>query len=561
MFNLTEINKQYYRYFSLLAVVILAVVSILGSGGGGNGGVSTPPSITTVSPAQSSDSALVTALVTAQFSIDMDPGSVTDPINFTVVAANMSAVNASSITYDAGSDIVTFIPAADLISDEQYIATISSTVEDASGNNPLSRDYVWSFNIAPTLVPASLDSNGVFGNDASFTSDVDAAGRYIVFASAANNLVPNINTNGQIQIYRKDTQTGVVEMVSTDSTGLIAAQGFDCESPRISDDGRYVVFASAATNFGTAGGISQIYLKDMSTNSLTLVSKNASSIPGGNDSFQPDISTNGQYVVFASRATNLVSPDNNGALEDIFFVDMNTPTTVELISVTGSTQANDTSSNPNVSANGQFVTFDSIATNLDISTNGLSQIYRRDRTTPSTDLISINNSGTDGGNNNSAIPDISTNGDLITFQSTATNLLPSNTNGNRHIFLHDVNGNTTTQVSIVGSTEGNNDSSQAAISADGNYVAFESLATNLVTPNSSTISHVFVKNITNGTIEQLSVDDPGGATPTQGNGASGHPAFSSNGRYVSFNSLATNFDTNDANGVNDIYRAYNASLP
>ena len=561
MFYLPETNKHYYRYFSLLAVVILGVVSILGTGGGGDGGVSTPPTVTTVSPAQSSDSALVTALVTAQFSIDMDPGSVTDPINFTVVAANMSPVNASSITYDAGSDIVTFTPDADLTSGEQYIATISSAVQDTTGNNPLSSDYVWSFNIAPTLVPASLDSDGVFGNDASFTSDVDASGRYIVFASYANNLVPNISTNGQIQIYRKDSQTGLVAMVSTDSTGLVSALGFDCESPRISDDGRYVVFASAATNFGTAGGISQIYLKDMDTNTLTLIShRNNSTDPGDQNSFQPHISANGKYIVFASRATNLVSSDTNGE-DDIFFVDMDTPTIVELISVTGSTQANGASSKPAVSATGQFVAFDSIATNLDVSNNGLSQIYRRDRTTPATVLVSINNGGSNGGNNGSEFPDISADGNLITFQSTATDLLASPTSTLSHIFLRDISSSTTTQVSIAGSTEGNNNSSLPSISADGNYIVFESLATNLATLTNNGVSHVFVKNITNSTIEPLSVDDPGGANPIQGDNASGEPAISSNGRYISFSSLATNFDTDDTNGLSDIYRAYNAALP
>jgi hypothetical protein len=561
MFYQSQTNKLYYRYISLLAVIILGVVSILGSGGGGDGGVSTPPTITTVSPAQGSDSALVTALVTAQFSIDMDPGSITDPNNFTVVAANISAVNASSITYDAGSDIVTFTPDADLTSNVQYIATISSAVQDINGNNPLSSDYVWSFNIAPTLVPASLNSNKVFGNNASFTSDVDATGRYIVIASDANNLVPNISNNGQIQIYRKDSQTGVVEMVSTDSTGLVAALGFDCESPRISDDGRYVVFASAATNFGTAGGISQIYLKDMDTNTLTLVShRNNSTDPGDQNSFQPDISANGKYIVFASRATNLVSSDTNGE-DDIFFVDMDTPTIVELISVTGSTQANGTSSKPAVSATGQFVAFDSIATNLDVSSNGLSQIYRRDRTAPATVIVSINNGGSDGGNNGSEFPDISADGNLITFQSTATDLLASPTSTQSQIFLRDISSNTTTQVSISGSTEGNNNSSLPSISADGNYIAFESLATNLATSTNNGVSHVFVKNITNGTIEPLSIDDPGGANPVQGNDASGEPAISSNGRYISFSSLATNFDTNDTNGLSDIYRAHNAALP
>lgn len=557
----SKTNKRYYRYLSLLALVIVGIAGILGSGGGGDGGSSTPPVISSVTPPADSDTALVTALVTAQYSLDMNPGTVTDPNNFSVVSSSMGPVNASSITYDAGTDIVTFTPDTDLTSGDQYIATISSAVQDTGGNNPLTSDYVWSFNIAPTLTPVSINDSGVFGNDASFTSATDTTGRYIVFASNANNFVPNISTNGKIQIYRKDTQTGEVQMVSTDNTGLVAALGFDCETPRVSDDGRYVVFATRATNFGYSGGHSQVYRKDMTTQSLVLVSRNAFSTAGNNDSFQPDISANGQYIVFASRANNLLNPstDTNG-VADIFFVDMDTPTNIERVSVdTNGAQSNGASNNPKVNTSGQFVAFDSIATNLDTATNGLSQIYRRDRTTPDTKLVSINDAGTDGGGNNSAIPDISGNGNLITFQSTAADLLASNTNGLSHIFLRNLSGSSTTQISRTASNEGNNDSSSASISVDGNYIAFESLATNLVTPNSSTISHVFIKNISNGFIEQLSVDDPGGASPTQGNGASGQPTVSADGRYVSFSSLAANFDTDDTNGLSDIYRAYNAT--
>jgi hypothetical protein len=565
MFYLPESKKRYYRYVGLLAIVILGVVSILGTGGGGSGGGSPLPTITMVSPAQSSDSALVTALVTAQFNIDMDPVTVENPNNFTL-AANMSTVTASSISYDAGSRIVTFTPAADLASGEQYIATISSAVKDTNGNNPLLNDYIWSFNIAPMMVPISLNSNLVLGNAASSDSGIDAAGRYIVFASAANNLDPTIPNNSKTQIYRKDTQTGEVEMVSTDSSGLVASVCSNCESPRISGNGRYVVFASApplpanpisqvyrkdmqtqelvlisqnatliagnnhsfepaistngryvaftssATNFGyTTNGVSQIYFKDMNAPGPAdpvLVSQNASLAAGNGNSYQPDISAdiNSQYIVFASEATNLITPDGNGNIADIFFVDMSTPTTTELVSVnTGDTQqANAASLDPDVNGTGRYIAFTSSATNLDTSTNGVSQIYWRDRTTQQTELLSINNSGTNGGSPGSAFPDISSDGRYVTFQSLATNLLSTVTNGN---------------------------------------------------------SHIFVKDIT-GAIELISVYDYGGANQEQGNNASTQPAISSDGRYISFSTEATNLvDAADNNSFSDIYRAHNATLP
>ncbi len=260
---------------------------------------------------------MVTALVTAQFSIDMEPTSFDSSSFF--LAANSSSITASAISYDTGSNVATFVPAADLISDQEYFATITTAVRDSGEYNPLSTDYVWSFRIAPTLVPASLDSNGVFGNAVIITSDVDATGRYIVFVST-NTLVSGINTGGVAQIFRKDTLTGEVRFVSTNNTGLVAANGA-CSAPRISNDGRYVAFQSLATDFIAAdtNGATDIFLHDTQTTTTTRVSVATDGTQANGASTAPSISADGRYIAFESAATNLpgVGVDTNG-VSDIY---------------------------------------------------------------------------------------------------------------------------------------------------------------------------------------------------------------------------------------------------
>lgn len=558
MFHLSETSNKNPRYFILLAVIILGVVSVLGTGGDGDGGVGTPPVITSVSPAQSSDSALVTTLVAAQFRIDMDGASINDT-SFTLVDNAMTPVLASSISYDAVSRIATFMPPADLESGVEYIATLTTAIQDSAGNNPLSTNYVWSFQIAPTLVLVSLDSNGVSGNSPSSTPAIDQTGRYVVFEST-NNLVPGLNTGGIAQIYRKDTLTGEVRVVSTDNNGLTAADG-NCSSPKISDNGRYVVFDSPATILDTniaSGGIRQVYLKDMQTGAITLLSQANATTGGNGASSGPDISADGRYIVFESLATNLVTGDGNG-ISDVFFIDMLTaPVTVERVSVdTEGLDPDGSSHAPVGNANGRYVAFQSAATDLIATdTNGVTDIFLRDRQTSATERVSVSTLGTQVGLASTA-PSISADGRYVAFESAADLLDGSDTNSVTDIYLRDRLTPATTRVSVA--TDGiqaNGVSTAPAISADGRYIVFQSNAADLIGIGNDTngVTDVFLHDTQTTTTTRVSVATDG----TEANGASTDATVSSDGRYVGFSSLATLDSVNDTNGVGvrDIYRVH-----
>jgi Tol biopolymer transport system component len=557
---LSETGNRKYRYIMLLAVILFGVVSILGTGGDGDGG-GTPPIITAVAPAQSSDSALVTALVTAQFGIDMDGTSINDS-SFTLVDNAMTAVLASNISYDVGSRIATFVPSTDLTSGMQYIATLTTAVQDAAGNNPLVRDYVWSFQIAPTLVPVAVNSNGVYGDSTSTTPASDQTGRYVVFESAATTLVSGITINSPVQIYRKDTVSGEVQLVSTDYTGLVTADG-DSAAPRISADGRYVVFDSPATNLDTgiaSGGIRQVYLKDMQTGAITLLSRANATTGGNGASSNADISADGRYVVFESAAPDLVSGISLNAPLQIYRIGTGTLSgNVQLVSTndTGVT-ANGAAAAPRISADGHYVVFDSPATNLDtdVASGGIRQVYLKDMQTGAITLLSRANATT-GGDNVSSSPDISADGRFIAFHSNATDLIGigNDTNGARDVFLHDTQTTTTTRVSVTtGGAQVNGASSAPAISADGRYIVFESVAANLVPGDTNGISDVFLRDTqtTLPATTRLSVTTGG----DQANGASGATAISADGRYVAFESAATNLVAGETINVPGIYRAH-----
>ena len=234
----------------------------------------------------------------------------------------------------------------------------------------------------PTTILVSVALDGTQANGISTAPALSADGRYVVFISSATNLVPGISINSPFQIYRKDTVTGEVRIISTDNTGLITANG-NCSSPRISDNGRYIVFDSLATNLDTnvsSGGIRQVYLKDMQTGAMTLLSQADATNGGDGASSNPDISADGSYIAFQSAATNLIVGDGNGATDDIFLHDTQTPITTTRVSVaTGGGEANGASTAPSLSADGRYIVFESEATNLlgvGVDTNGVSDVYR-----------------------------------------------------------------------------------------------------------------------------------------------------------------------------------------
>ena len=212
-----------------------------------------------------------------------------------------------------------------------------------------------------------------------------------------------------------------------------------------------------------------------------------------NGSAWADVSADGRYVVFYSLATDIVAGDTNGK-DDVFVRDMETGTTTRVSVSTVGAEANDNCRYPSISADGRYITFISSATNLVAGdTNGKADIFRHDRTTGTTILVSVSTGGAQGDDHSRYYySDISADGRYVVFSSQATNLVAGDGNGRVDVFVRGVTSGTTTRVNVsTGGTESDHNSGKACISADGRYVAFSSLATNLVAGDTNGRAEMF----------------------------------------------------------------------
>jgi Tol biopolymer transport system component len=214
------------------------------------------------------------------------------------------------------------------------------------------------------------------------------------------------------------------------------------------------------------------------------------------------------------------------------------------------TQANGDSEEPSISSDGRIIAFISDATNLvAVDTNGVADVFVHDLDTGITVRVSIATSGTQADDEAFTLS-LSSNGRFVAFGSFATNLVAGDTNGKVDVFVHDRNTGATVRVSIASDgTQGNDESFSPAISSDGRFVAFQSDATNLVPNDTNNRSDIFVRDRQTGTTERISVASDG----TQANGDSISPAISSNGRFAAFSSEASNLVAGDTNNKADIF--------
>jgi Tol biopolymer transport system component len=394
----------------------------------------------------------------------------------------------------------------------------------------------------------SVDSFGTQGNSNSVYPLISADGRFVVFESAASNLVAG-DSNGAQDIFVHDRQTGTTERVSVDSSGT---QGNNVSfDPSISADGRFVAFTSFASNLvsGDTNGTSDVFVHDRQTGTTERVSVDSSGTQGNGSCLVPSISADGRFVTFSSFASNLVSGDTNGT-SDIFVHDRQTGTT-ERVSVDSSgTEGNGPCYNPSISADDRFVAFSSDASNLvSGDTNGTADVFVHDRQTGTTERVSVDSSGAQG-NGNGYYSSISSDGRFVTFSSSASNLVSGDTNGKSDVFVHDRQTGTTERVSVDSSgTQGNGNGDYPSISANGRLVAFQSDASNLVSVDTNGTFDIFVHDRQTGTTVLVSVDSSG----TQGNSFSITPSISADGRFVAFDSLASNLVSGDTNGTEDLF--------
>jgi len=358
----------------------------------------------------------------------------------------------------------------------------------------------------------------------------------------------------------------VTHRVSLDAMGLEASGS--SLVPSISGDGRYVSFQSDAPLDALASGFTDIYVRDRTTGSTTLLSASSLGGPANSFSSNAELSEDGRFVVFQSDASNLIAGDAN-TFADVFFVDRDPDENgiydegnlalIRVSETAGGVGGNSPSTSPSLSADGRWVSYTSLANNLTPGdTNGVGDVFTWDRLTGTTVRQSLAPGGVQG-NGPSGPGQLSSNGRFLAYSSLATNLVASDINGVRDAFLRDRDpdqngtfdeGNATTircSVNDNGAAT-NAEVTEVDLSGDGSLICFESRATNLAVGTTGR-QHVFLHATVNSKTYLLS-RGLGGA---EANGDSALPVISQNGVTAAFQSAASNLVTGDTNGWDDVF--------
>ena len=335
-----------------------------------------------------------------------------------------------------------------------------------------------------------------------------------------------------------------VERVSVDSEGA-EGLGF-AAAASLSADGRFVAFSSDADSLAPEDTnlVSDVFVRDRLTGLTELISASANAEAA--PSYNPVISSDGQLVAFESQLEDVSS---------VFVYDRSTQTTEQIAVNEAGEAANADARGADMSAAGRYVVFESAADNLNPGNfsaddeNALSHIFVRDRLLDTLQMITLAADGSQS-NGASSQASISADGQYVAFTSTASNLVENDTNETADIFLYDRDTQTTERISVTDSGEESNGFSRApSISADGRYVSYDSLATNLVSDDTNLKGDVFVYDRLTQTTSRISVSSDG----EQSNNFSFNHDISADGRYISYSSVATNLVENDTNRVRDIF--------
>ena len=408
---------------------------------------------------------------------------------------------------------------------------------------------------AQVIERVSVSSDGVQADGESRLGggkwQVSDDGRFVVFESEASNLVDD-DTNGFKDVFVRDLELRSTTRVSVNPGGgdANASSG----RPAISGDGRYVAFESTATDLvaGGTNGTGDVFVRDLLTGQTTRVTLSFDGGEPDGPSGRSSVSGDGRYVTFVSAASNLVAGDGNG-FADIFVRDLQTGTSERVTVNSLGGDANVASWVSSISANGRHVSFSSPADNLvDGDTNGFRDVFVRDLDLGRTTLVSVDptGGGADDGNNQATV---SAYGRIVAFSSDAGNLIDGDTNSLDDVFVRDLDTGTTTRVNVShgGAQTSGGGSWSPSLTSNGRFVAFNSDDENLVTGDSNGFGDVFSHDRNTGRTVRLSVPVTGG----QASDFSTNPSVSGDGRFVAFDSAATNLVVDDTNGVNDVFVA------
>jgi Tol biopolymer transport system component len=416
------------------------------------------------------------------------------------------------------------------------------------------------------LAAASLGAAGTVAlvsepngeTDAGFPAEhenpaISADGRFVAF-------VGSTGETGSA-VYLRDMSRSAVTPVDVPGGTSFQGLGFSAGSPSISASGRFLAFASedpdlssedrdnSTTPAGDTFPVRDIFVYDRNSRKATLVSRGdgGRGAAGNEDSNNPSISADGRFVAFQTNATNIL----RGSFGGVFVRDLDKGATVPVARVSYRAGGRfDGGYTPSISAHGRWVAFLTVA---HLRHGHALEVAVRDMKERHTFFVSRAD-GRRGrlGNEDCKLPAISANGRYIAFTTEATNLSAIDKGSVEDVFVRDLKTNRTTLVSRAAGKRGiggNGDSSNPSISADGRYIAFESYASNLGPADNSAQPDVFVRDMRSGRVTLVSRVD-GAAS----NAPSSNPAISASGRYVAFDSRGSNLNPADTLHATSVFR-------
>lgn len=465
----------------------------------------------------------------------------------TLVSANTNGVgpnSASSSVMSADGHLVAF-------------ASTSTTLVPGDANN-IKDVFVRNLQ---TRTNAMVSVGAMAGGTATNFSESPAMtpdGRYVVFYSTATNLVPGVQTIGEI--YERDLQAGTTTWVSKDARNLFFANvGTSNEVAcnfKVSDDGNFIAFESctnpAANSLSNlARGI--ILRHNMSSNTTDLIETNANVPITAFESIHTlDMTPDGRFVAYVNNVNGLGQPTLGVSVWDA----QSATSILVSVNTNGVASTGAFCDSPAISTNGRFVSFVSSAT--DLVSNSIPSgyhAYLRNTLGGATRLVDADLSGAGAGVNYGAIPNLSADGSTVAYESSTPNVVSNDLNLRFDVFVVNTASNGTELVSARDAAlpsvtpRGPSGQYTYSVSTTGRYVAFASDSDDLALNDTNGWRDVFVRDMLTGTSTLVSVATNG----FSGTGMSFEPAISGNGRYVAFSSYVTNLVSGDTTNVQEVY--------
>ena len=410
----------------------------------------------------------------------------------------------------------------------------------------------------PTTTLVSVSKAGRGGDGNSLEPALSGDGRFVAFASRAKNLSPAAKS-GKREIFVKDMKTGTVTLASRADGAAGAAADGNSYDASISADGRFVAFASGAENLSPEdAAFNDVFVRDLLAGTTTLVSRasGAAGAAGDGESTDPSISADGRHVAFVSAATNFSSEDTDTAGQtDVFVRDLDTDVTELVSRSSGATGAasTDYSFGSSISANGSRVAFSSRAPLVgdDVDEQSFPEdVFVRDRATATTILVSRKSGGAGAPSPvESDEPVISADGLHVAFASSAK--LTGQRAFDINVFVRDLSTEKLKLVSVGDEGKAGDAKRLPSISADGRYVAFQTRGDEVSPVDADARVDVFVRDMTKGLT--VTVSRASGPLGVPADGPSSTPSISADGALVAFDSRATNLSSADGGGIADVF--------